>query len=182
MTPTPCVPCCTTPQVVNIPGIDGANGVVGPQGPQGPAGAPGELAINSTFGQPDAYSAAAAGFLGMSDTDPGIIITPSFSGRVLITVSGTVGSSSSSATNSMQVRLGTGSVPIGGASPATGASLGNPIGAKPASTTSKIPFSITVLATGLTADGLTPYWIDVYVTPSTGTFSVQDLNVVAIEL
>ena len=31
--PTPCVPCCSTPQLVNIPGLDGANGAPGAAGP-----------------------------------------------------------------------------------------------------------------------------------------------------
>jgi hypothetical protein len=29
-TPAPCVPCCTTPQLINIPGVDGADGAPGP--------------------------------------------------------------------------------------------------------------------------------------------------------
>ena len=179
-TPTPCVPCCTTPQVVNIPGIDGSNGATGPQGPQGPAGAPGALAINSTSGQPDPFSAAAAGFVGMSDTDPAIIITPTFSGRVLVTVSGTVGNTLSAATSTIQLRYDTGAAPAPAASPATGASAGNSKALKSPGTTSRIPFSATVLLTGLTL--ASAYWIDIYLTPSAGTASVQDLDVVAIEL
>ena len=34
-TPIPCQPCCTTPQVVNIPGVDGADGASGATGANG---------------------------------------------------------------------------------------------------------------------------------------------------
>jgi hypothetical protein len=41
MNPIPCVPCCTTPQTVNIPGSPGATGPQGETGADGPAGADG---------------------------------------------------------------------------------------------------------------------------------------------
>jgi hypothetical protein len=125
-------------------------------------------------------SFAAAGFVGMSDTDPGIIITPTFSGRVLVTVSGTIANTASAATDTIQVRYDTGGIPSPGNNPATGASSGNPVIAKSPTTNSRIPFSITVLLTSLTL--ASPYWIDLYVTPSAGTWTIDSLNVVAIEM
>jgi len=37
MNPSPCVPCCSSPQLVNVPGIDGADGADGATGAAGPS-------------------------------------------------------------------------------------------------------------------------------------------------
>ena len=39
MNPSPCVPCCSSPQLVNVPGIDGADGATGAAGPSNITGA-----------------------------------------------------------------------------------------------------------------------------------------------
>ena len=73
--PNPCVPCCSTPVVTNIPG---SPGLEGPQGPQGEQGEPGEAASLDTvagYGSGSAYALTiTSALLNLGSTAPSITL------------------------------------------------------------------------------------------------------------
>src|SRR6266851_3706818 len=100
-------------------------------------------------------------------------ITPAHSGNVLLIVSGTLTNGTTSDGASLQIRYGTGTAP-------TGTAVGNNI-ADNNPVTSKIPFSVQAVVTGLTVG--TAYWVDVGLAAVTGgTASLATVSVSALEL
>lgn len=77
MTPTPCVPCCTTPQSVNIPGIQGPAGADGAPGADGPQGPPGTIPDPKVgYGSGSAYALTiTAALLNLGTTQPSVTLT-----------------------------------------------------------------------------------------------------------
>ena len=106
-------------------------------------------------------------------------ITPAHSGNVLLIVSGTLTNGTTSDGASLQIRYGTGAAPTNGAA-LTGTTVGNNI-ADNNPVTSKIPFSVQAVVTGLTVG--TAYWVDVGLAAVTGgTASIATVSVSALEL
>jgi hypothetical protein len=108
------------------------------------------------------------------------LITPTFSGRILVSVSGNVKNNTIGDGAFMQIRYGTGTKPANG-----DATSGTVIGGIPqlintASGTFVTPISSTAIATGLTVG--TAYWLDVELRALTGgTAQLQSTAISAHE-
>ncbi len=112
----------------------------------------------------------------------GASFTPTFSGNVLIVVSGNMTNSGATAGQGAkaQIRLGTGTAPANGDA-LTGTAYGTmQTGTLMRATADLIPFSIQAIVTGLVV--ATAYWIDLQVAALTsGTGQVKNLSVSAAE-
>lgn len=108
------------------------------------------------------------------------IITPRKSGRVLATISGDCRNTTNVKGVRIQPRYGTGAAPsFGGA--LVGTTKGLPTATIGASNTNRLPFSRTVLLTGLTVG--TAVWFDIsFAVNNSGTAFVENLVVVLVEL
>jgi hypothetical protein len=109
-------------------------------------------------------------------------ITPSVTGRVLVTICGSIQNSVATDGGQVQIIMGTGAAPANG-----DALTGTAYGSLQVSTRSngvangKIPFSITALVTGLTPG--TAYWIDVSLARiAGGTATISSVAISAFEL
>ncbi len=109
-------------------------------------------------------------------------ITPAINSQVMIAISGDVFNASAIADGAaFSIRYGTGAAPANG-----DAQTGTACGALAvkyvaATTAEKAPFSITCIATGLSAG--TAYWIDLSLANITGgTAAVNDVTIAAHEL
>lgn len=106
-------------------------------------------------------------------------IAPTFSARLFVIFTGSIGNGSSSSATAARIRFGTGAGPANGAA-ATGTQVGNPLSATFPTGGQQIPFTLANVITGLTAG--TTYWFDLGVnTGGTGTGSVSGLTCVAYE-
>jgi hypothetical protein len=96
----------------------------------------------------------------MSGLGSGCHITPTYSGRVLLVLSGTIANNTASDAFQYQLRYGTGSAPAAGAtgSPGTQVGITIPGGGGAANANVSFPLSISGIVTGLTPG--TAYWFD----------------------
>lgn len=111
-------------------------------------------------------------------------ITPQFTGRVVVTVCGTLTNSTGTAGNGAkaQIRYGTGAAPANGAA-LTGTAVGSTQSAilERATANDPYPFSLLTLVTGLSIG--TPVWIDISLAAiAAGTGVASGLNVMAFEI
>lgn len=107
-------------------------------------------------------------------------ITPLYSSRLHIHVSGNLSNNTGGAGAFANIRYGTGTAPSNGASP-TGTQITQSSDPSQLLAGQKIPFSMNFVVTGLTP--ATAYWIDLCVGATTGgTASVVNLNCVAHEI
>lgn len=205
MNPTPCVPCCSVPQAVDIPGLDGnpgpslvsavtattLTGILA-----GSAGLVTSLAIplivaNGGTGyalppirnafspsDPTTTTSATLVMMGMGSTAQ---IIPATSGKVLVLITGMIRNSGAAGSETdAQLYYGTGSPPANGA-----AFTGTSAGAKKkmiCSTPAGVQgFSLSTI---LTLTPATTYWLDVALAAVTGGVNayIYDLDIVAIEL
>lgn len=177
-------------------GSQGPQGNTGAQGVQGPAGAAGadgagvpaggaigailrkKSAVNNdTEWKPLASLQAAGGTTSTSSTTnvmgghgaAGAVITPTASGKIHVTMSGTMFSATTAGTATAGIRYGTGTPPAAGAA-ATGTAVGQSAqkGPMPAANT-VIPFSLSAVITGLAVG--TPVWLDITMSSSSGLSS-----------
>jgi hypothetical protein len=110
----------------------------------------------------------------------GAVITPTVSGRLLVTVTGYITSSSAPASISLTLQTGvggTGQAPATGA-PVTGTTRGMSIGCTPSSD-KWLNFALTAIVTGLSVG--TTYWMDLAIYSGTGTSASLNINTAAIE-
>jgi hypothetical protein len=108
-------------------------------------------------------------------------ITPSFSGRILITVSGSLENSSASGGAVAKIRYGTGTKPANAAA-LTGTAVGGQaiLEAAALAASKRIPASLTAVVTGLAVG--TPVWLDSELDAlSTGTASWSNVAISAEE-
>ena len=108
-------------------------------------------------------------------------ITPTASGKILITVAGSMANNTVNSGGNLSIAWGTGTAPVNGAAPAgTGVgAIAQRQGSWPVGLT--VPFSVSGIITGRTIG--TPVWIDLYLTATgTGTFNVQQVAVTAVEI
>lgn len=108
-------------------------------------------------------------------------ITPNFSGRILIIVSGYLSNGTASSGAKAQIRHGTGTAPINGAA-LTGTADGNYVAVQNGTAPmAAIPFCMQVILTGLTIG--TAYWVDVSLASITsGTSTLFNPNFSMVEL
>ena len=104
-------------------------------------------------------------------------VTPTFTGRVLVTICGQVTNATTNDGSLIQIAYGTGSAPVNGAA-ASGTVVGSPTGATIAG--GPVPFSLTVVVTGLNIG--TAYWFDAQIKAVTGgTVSLSNVTVTLVE-
>ena len=108
-------------------------------------------------------------------------ITPSSSGKVHITITGTIANATAIADGAkVQIRYGTGSAPANAAT-LTGTAVGSLQQYIAATTAETAPFSVTAVVTGLTLS--TAYWLDVSLAAITGgTAAITGVSITATEL
>jgi len=143
--------------------------------PAGVSGAiVGDVAISSPA-DPTGTADATGKMMGLAGT-----VTPTFSGRVLILITGMLGNGAIGDGASIQIRYGTGAAPANAAA-LTGTALGKLKNMVASTAAGKQGFALGYVVTGLTV--ATPYWIDVGLKAVTGnTASVYDVDIVAVEI
>ena len=93
-------------------------------------------------------------------------ITPTNTGNVQITITGSITNGTGGDGANVQMRYGTSTAPTNGAA-ATGTALGTAVNfTNGAAITQTVPFSLTAYATGLTPS--TAYWLDLGLQATTG--------------
>lgn len=108
-------------------------------------------------------------------------ITPTVSGAVVITITGTIQNDTNGDGAQAQIRYGTGSAPANGdALTGTTAGVYKGINTVGAGNPKRVPFALSFLVTGLSVS--TAHWIDVGLKAITGgTANIFDIDIVAIE-
>jgi hypothetical protein len=138
---------------------------------------------------PATYSAAPGDPTGTTNTTGLMMglagsITPAFSGRIFLSITGNLSSSTTTAArgSKCQARYGTNTAPANGAA-LTGTAVGTICTYLAWGTTAnqKAPFACNAVITGLTLG--TAYWLDLGVAAVTGdTASVKDISIQAFEV
>ena len=139
---------------------------------------------------PVVYSAAPANPTGTTNTTGLMMglagtITPALTGRILVTVTGTIFNTGTTIGNGgkTQLRFGTGSAPANAAA-LTGTAVGSVLTSVNESTTAstKQPFCCTALISALTLG--TAYWLDLSLAQvgGGGTATIADLNFAVAEV
>lgn len=108
-------------------------------------------------------------------------ITPAVTGKVIVTVSGTIFNPTAIADGAkVQIRTGIGAAPANGDALA-GTTAGGLVQYVAATVLQKVPFSVTARITGLTVN--VARWIDVGLAAITGgTATISDLSITAFEV
>ncbi|HYM22528.1 MAG TPA: hypothetical protein VEU08_04955 [Vicinamibacterales bacterium] len=129
----------------------------------------------STPGNPVGTTNAAGLMMGLAGS-----ITPQYSGRMLLIISGTISNNTASDGAKVQARYGTGGAPAN-AGALTGTAVGGFVQfTMPATGGLKSPFSLNAVITGLTLG--TAYWLDVALAAITGgTAAITDVSISAHE-
>jgi hypothetical protein len=113
-------------------------------------------------------------------------ITPVLSGKIMIIISGDMHNSSGDDGASVQIRTGTGTPPINGATASTsGTAQGGLVKmeavASVGSVVTRVPFSLNAIVTGLTLN--TAVWIDISLAAiGAGNATVRDISMSIVEL
>ena len=103
-----------------------------------------------------------------------LAVTPACTGRVMITVSGDLSNGTSGDGCIFQLRYGTSTAPVNGAS-VTGTALGSAVNAISAANGAKMPFSTSFVINSLTVG--TAYWVDLGEEAITGgTCTLENVN------
>jgi hypothetical protein len=106
-------------------------------------------------------------------------VTPVYTGRVLIMISGDVQSTLSGDGAKFQIRYGTGAAPANAAA-LTGTAVGGLVNMLAAANNQRVPFSLQAIVTGLTL--ATAIWIDIGLAAVTGgTAAIKNLSISAVE-
>jgi len=112
-------------------------------------------------------------------------ITPTFTGKLMIIISGDIDNDTGDNGSQVQIRTGTGTPPINGAA-LTGTTRGGlvkmiVIASGGATNITRVPFSLNTIISGLTLN--TTLWIDISLASITGGVSrVRDISVSVVEL
>jgi hypothetical protein len=133
-------------------------------------------AVQGLPSNPTGTANTAGTMMGLAGT-----ITPKVTGTVALIISGSITTSGGAGDGAkVQIRVGTGSSPANGAT-ATGTALGALQTFVSGASGEVVPFSLNVVATGLTVG--TAYWIDVTLQATTGgTASISAVSITALEL
>lgn len=131
----------------------------------------------TTPSNPSGTTSTTAVMMGLGST---ATLTPTFSGRVLLTICGSIANATSGDGATAQLSYGTGAAPANGVA-LTGTQVGNAAAFTAAAAAQKAPFSLTWCITGLTPG--TAYWFDLAVAAVTGgTATVTALSATALEV
>lgn len=107
-------------------------------------------------------------------------ITPTVTGKVLITMSGSMLNDTNTDGAKIQIRTGTGAAPANGDA-LTGTARGNIVSMVNSVAGQRMPFSVNAVVTGLTVG--TAYWIDAGLAAITGgTASAKDISISVVEV
>jgi len=138
--------------------------------------APSAAVTQSSPGNPAGTADLTGKMMGLAGT-----ITPSSTGRVHITITGTIFNSGGVGDGAnVQLRTGTGSAPANGDA-LTGTTAGGLVKYVAPTTACKVPFTVCAIVSGLSL--AVARWIDVGLAAVTGgTAEVTDLSVTAFEL
>jgi hypothetical protein len=128
----------------------------------------------STPSDPTGTTSASQVMMGLAGS-----ITPTNSGKVLITISGSTYNTGGGTVNTHQIRYGTGSAPTNGAA-ATGTTAGSAVQVAPANGSQPTALSLNAVVTGLTPS--TAYWIDVGLGTASGTASIKQISISTVEV
>ncbi len=123
---------------------------------------------------------------GTATASPGVMmglsamITPAVSGRVQITVTGTIANATAIGDGAdARLRYGTGAAPANGDA-VSGTTAGGLVKYVASTTAGKVPFALSAIVTGLTVG--VAYWIDVSLGQTVGgTATIKDLSVASVE-
>lgn len=116
-------------------------------------------------------------------------LTPQVTGRVLIVLSGSMGTAATAETCGITMYYGTGTAPANGAA-ITGTAIGTVLTFVTLTSMLRSPFSVQAVITGLAVPSittdrktgtLTPVWFDVALKTSAGTATLTLLNLSAFE-
>ncbi len=105
-------------------------------------------------------------------------ITPTISGKVMITISGDMKNGTNNGNSVTHIRYGTGTAPTNG-NALTGTVAGALVNMTAAATNQRVPFSCNAIVT-LTVG--TTYWIDLGLKAASGTAFVQNISISVVEL
>lgn len=162
------------------PGATGSQGAQGPQGPKGDTGAQGPAGTLPACASLQTGALApllpTTTIMKMCGMGASAKITPSYSGKVLVTFSCDVMAPGASGVFQFQGQYGTGNAPAGGA-----AVTGTRLGIFLVQVVTQAAFSVTALITGLSVG--TQYWLDLAgqrLGGSAGSFGAT--QVTAVEL
>ena len=112
-----------------------------------------------------------------------ITITPSYSGKVMIIISGDIKNATNADGGKVQIRYGTGSPPANQAA-VTGTTAGGFVNfnnANPGTANIQAPWTLNAIVSGLTVG--TAYWVDVDLAAITGgTISIKNVSISIVEL
>ena len=130
----------------------------------------------ATPADPTGTADATGKMMGLAGT-----ITPRVTGRILVTVSGTIFNATAIADGaSVQLRTGTGAAPANGAA-LSGTTAGGASKYVASTTAGKVPFALTAIISGLTL--AVAVWIDVGLAAITGgTAQISDVSIAALEV
>lgn len=131
--------------------------------------------LQATPTNPAATSSTTAVMMGLGTS---CTITPGWSGRVLVMITGQTSNNTAGDVGAMTARQGTGAAPANGAA-ASGTVIGNPVTATSATASASVPFTVGGIVTGLAIG--TAIWIDVSVGVNAGTETVQNISCAAHE-
>ena len=107
-------------------------------------------------------------------------ITPTFTGKLMVVISGDMDNDTNSRGARVQIRTGTGTAPINGAA-LTGTARGGLVSFEQNNLSIRTPFSLNAIINGLTLN--TSVWVDISLTSITGGVSrVRNISVSVIEL
>ena len=109
-------------------------------------------------------------------------ITPTFTGKLMIVISGDIDNDTNSRGSVVQIRTGTGTAPINGAA-LTGTTCGGSVNFFQNNSTIRTPFSLNAIINGLILN--TSVWIDISLTSigaGTVTSRVRNISISVIEL
>lgn len=137
-----------------------------------------ELALNSAVLQttpqnPTGTTSATTVMMGLGSV---FTLTPVYSSRIKITITGFVNSSAATQLAALQIFTGTGSAPLNGGVSA-GTALGSQIFATSTGAGAQVPFALTGILTGLTPG--TAYWVDLGASSSTTSSGVTIRSICA---
>ena len=145
--------------------------------------ATGTLALTQTYASYQASPGNPTGTTNTTGLMMGLAgaITPSATGKVQITITGTIANATAIADGAkVQIRYGTGTAPVNTAA-LTGTAVGSLQQYIAATTAETAPFAVSAVVTGLTLS--TAYWLDVSLAAITGgTATVTGVSITAIEL
>lgn len=133
-----------------------------------------EATINATPANPTGTSSGTPVMMGLGGT---CALTPVYSSRVRFTWSGLY-SSSGVFNTGLRFYYGTGTAPTNGAA-TTGTQVGPTQAASCPATGQTVPFSMSIIVTGLTPS--TAYWFDIAVNAAAGTSTLSAINFEAME-